>query len=81
MRQERLEYCGNECCHFVDGKRVTKKEYTEAIARHPGNYPGVKTGQRNAKLQSVVECRKSIYERQIEDGKGYRKRDSGEVSC
>src|ERR1700677_222929 len=69
MHQERLERCSNDCCHFVDGKTVTKAEYAAAIARHPGNYPGVKPGQRNAVLETVIACRRSIYQQQIEGGK------------
>ena len=57
---ERLEYCGNGCCHFVDGKPVTKKEYEEAIVRHPGHYAGIKPGQRNAILETVIACRSGI---------------------
>lgn len=57
MAQERLERCSNGCCHFVDGKAVTKEEYHNAIVRHPGHYPGLKPGQRNAILETIIACR------------------------
>jgi hypothetical protein len=57
MHQERLEYCGDGCCRFVDGKAVTKEEYKQAKARHPGSYPGVGPGHRNAIVEHQIACR------------------------
>jgi hypothetical protein len=57
MNPEKLERCGNGCCYFVDGKAVTKEEYEEAIKRHPGSYPAIREGQRNAMLEGVIACR------------------------
>ena len=57
MHQERLEYCGNGCCHLVDGKIVTKEEYKQAQARHAGSYPGLGSGQRNAIVEHQIACR------------------------
>jgi len=60
MAQARLERCRNGCCHFVDGRQVTEAEYEEAIVRHPGHYPGIKPGQRNAILETVIACRSGV---------------------
>jgi hypothetical protein len=60
MPQERLEHCSNGCCHFVDGKAVTKEEYEKAIVSHPGHYPGIKPGQRNAILETLIACRSGV---------------------
>jgi hypothetical protein len=54
---ERLEYCGNGCCHFVDGRAVTEEEYKQAVAGHPGSYPGLGPGQRNAIVEHKIACR------------------------
>jgi hypothetical protein len=54
------ERCSNGCCHFIDGKLVTEEEYEEAIVRHPGHYPGIKPGQRNAILEAVIACRSGV---------------------
>ncbi|HEU5402819.1 MAG TPA: hypothetical protein VFU86_15780 [Terriglobales bacterium] len=58
MAQQKLEQCVNGCCLFVDGMPVSVREYEEAIRRHPGHYPGVKQGQRNAVLETIIACRK-----------------------
>jgi hypothetical protein len=55
--QERLEHCANGCCQIVDGKIVTSTEYEQAKARHPGNYPGIGPGQRNAIVEHKIACR------------------------
>jgi hypothetical protein len=60
MNQEKLERCGNGCCYFVDGKVVTKEEYAEAIKRHPGSYPAIRLGGRNAMLEAVIACRTAV---------------------
>ena len=57
MSQAKLERCSNGCCYFVDGKAATRDEYEKAIVRHPGHYPGIKPGQRNAILETVIACR------------------------
>ncbi len=58
MDQEKLERCSNGCCHSVGGKEVTKAEYEEAKRRHPGVYPAIKPGHRNANLETVISCRR-----------------------
>ena len=55
--QQRIEYCANGCCRFVDGKAATREEYDAAVARHPGSYAGLGTGQRNAILEHQIACR------------------------
>jgi hypothetical protein len=60
MNQAKLERCGNGCCYFVDGKAVTKEEYEEAIKCHPGSYPAIRPGGRNAMLEGVIACRNAV---------------------
>ena len=55
--QATLERCINGCCHLVDGKAVTEKEYGEAKERHPSRMPGVGPGHRNAIPETVIGCR------------------------
>lgn len=58
MTQQQLEQCRNGCCNFVDGQAVTSQEFSEAIARHPGNYAGCTVGHRNAILKTTIACRR-----------------------
>lgn len=60
MPQDRLERCHNGCCFYVNGTAVTKEDYEQAIARHPGNYPGLGNGQRNAIVETTVGCGKVL---------------------
>jgi hypothetical protein len=60
MPQDKLERCSNGCCLYVNGTAVTKENYEQAIARHPGSYAGVGSGQRNAILETIVTCRSAL---------------------
>lgn len=59
MQQDKLEHCTNRCCLFINGKPASEAEYEEAKKRHPGSYPGVEPGGRNAVLETMIACRKS----------------------
>jgi hypothetical protein len=55
--QHRIESCANGCCHLVDGQIVTTAEYKAAVAAHPGSYPGLAPGQRNAIVEHQIACK------------------------
>ncbi len=60
MEHSRLETCLFGCCHLVDGKPVSKKQYDEALIHQPGFYPAVPPWGRNAIAESIVACRKAV---------------------
>lgn len=59
MEQVSLTQCQNGCCHFIDGKPARREEYEEAKKRHPGAYPGVPPGHRNAIWYGIIACQKN----------------------
>jgi len=58
MRPPKLLRCFKGCCRFIDGLPVTAADYDEAVKRHPGSYPAIRAGERNAIVEGYFNCEK-----------------------
>jgi hypothetical protein len=58
MIQNALKRCLAGCCRFINDEPVSEQEYEGALRRHPGNYPGIGQGKRNAVAETCIACRK-----------------------
>jgi hypothetical protein len=50
----KLQNCVKGCCPRIDGRKVTKAKYEEAMK----NYPAIKPGHRNEISETITPCLK-----------------------